>query len=133
MVEFGKFDMAWIGLDDPQSGEVRVVAAHGDAHGYLDRIRVDRGPTAFGAGPVGRAIREGSPCILNDFLGTPGTEPWREAAQESGFRAVAAFAIRQDGQVIGALCVYSRETEFFGAPEEALLVEAAMDLSLIHI
>ena len=129
MVEFGKFDMAWIGLDDPQSGEVRVVAAHGDAHGYLDRIRVDRGPTAFGAGPVGRAIREGSPCILNDFLGTPGTEPWREAALEAGFRAVAAFPIRREGVVTGALAVYSRERGFFGAPEEALLVEAAMDIS----
>ena len=129
MVEFGKFDMAWIGLDDPGFGQVRVVASYGDDQGYLDRIRVERGPTAYGAGPVGRAIREGTPCILNDFLGTPGTEPWREAAQESGFRAVAAFPIRLDGAVTGALCVYSRELGFFGAPEEALLVEAAMDIS----
>ena len=129
MVEFGKFDMAWIGLDDPRAGQVRMAASHGDRRGYLDRIQVASGPTVFGAGPVGRAIREAGPCVMNDFLNTPGTEPWRADAMESGFRAVAAFPIRQDGQVIGALCVYSRETGFFGAPEEALLVEAAMDIS----
>ncbi|MCE1203246.1 MAG: PAS domain S-box protein [Holophagaceae bacterium] len=129
MVEFGKFDMAWIGLNDPRAGQVRVAASHGDNHGYLDRIRIESGPTVFGGGPAGRAIREASPCVLNDFLSAPGTEPWRDLAVESGFRAVAAFPIRQEGQVYGALCVYSRETGFFGAPEEALLVEAAMDIS----
>jgi len=129
MVVFGKFDMAWIGLDDPRAGQVKVAASHGDIHGYLDRIRIESGPTVFGAGPVGRAIREAGPCVLNDFLNTPGTEPWRAAAIESGFRAVAAFPIRREGQMFGALCVYSRETGFFGAPEEALLVEAAMDIS----
>jgi len=129
MVEFGKFDMAWIGLDDPRAGQVRVAASHGDIHGYLDRIQVESGPTVFGGGPVGRAIREASPCVLNDFLNAPGTEPWRGFAIESGFRAVAAFPIRQAGHVYGALCVYSRETGFFGVPEEALLVEAAMDIS----
>ncbi|NWJ42389.1 MAG: PAS domain S-box protein [Geothrix sp.] len=129
MVEFGKFDMAWIGLDDHRVGQVQVVASCGDAHGYLDRIRIESGPTAHGAGPVGRAIREVSPCVVNDFMGTPGTEPWRAAALESGFQAVAAFPIRREGLVIGALAVYSRERGFFGAPEEALLVEAAMDIS----
>jgi len=129
MVEFGSFDMAWIGLNDSGLGQVRVVASYGDDQGYLERIRVERGPTAHGFGPVGRAIREGSPCILNDFLGTPGTEPWREAAEASGFRAVAAFPIRREGQVIGALAVYSREMNVFAAQEEALLVEAAMDIS----
>jgi len=129
MVEFGKFDMAWIGLEVPGVRRVRVVASYGDDKGYLDRIRVESGPSALGTGPVGRAIREGSPCILNDFLGTPGTEPWRAAAQESGFNAVAAFPIRREGAVTGALAVYSRELGFFGSHEEALLVEAAMDIS----
>ncbi|MFN7959332.1 MAG: PAS domain S-box protein [Holophagaceae bacterium] len=129
MVEFGKFDMAWIGLDDPWVNQVRVAASYGDTHAYLDRIRVESGPTAFGAGPVGRAIREAVPCVVNDFLHAPGTGPWHVAALESGFQAVAAFPIRREGRVIGALCVYSKELGFFGEPEEALLVEAAMDIS----
>jgi PAS domain S-box-containing protein len=129
MVEFGCFDLAWIGLNEPQTQRVVVAAKYGDTKGYLDRIQVESLPSRLGAGPVGTAIREGRPFIENDFLGSVETEPWHEAATESGLRAMAAFPIRQAGLVIGALAVYSKEKNFFGAPEAALLEEAAVDVS----
>ncbi len=129
MVEFGRFSMAWIALDDPDSHTVSVAARCGDAKGYLEQVRIESGLSPLGKGPIGLAIREGQPVLENDFLAATGTEPWHEAAAACGFLAVAAFPIRQGGQVIGALAVYAGERGFFGDQETALLVEAAMDIS----
>ncbi|WP_291271015.1 PAS domain S-box protein [Geothrix sp.] len=129
LIEFGQFSMAWIGWNDALTRGVTVAAQSGDVKGYLGRIRVESGDSILAGGPVGTAIREARPCVLNDFLTAAGTEPWRDAAAECGFAAVAAFPIRQDGGVVGALAVYAREKDFFGPQEEALLVEAAMDIS----
>ncbi len=129
LVEFGRFDMAWIGWNDPASQRVSVAANYGDSKGYLDRIRVGSGNSALAQGPVGSAIREACPCVVNDFMTAVGSEPWRDAAAASGFASLAAFPIRQGGEVVGALAVYSREADFFGTLEAALLVEAAMDIS----
>lgn len=129
LVEFGRFDMAWIGWNDPLSHQVTVAARYGDSTGYLDRIRVESGDSSLAGGPVGTAIREACPCVVNDFLTEAGTEPWRGAATLAGFASVAAFPIRQGGGVVGALAVYAREKDFFGTLEADLLVEAAMDIS----
>ncbi|HJV49517.1 MAG TPA: PAS domain S-box protein [Geothrix sp.] len=129
MVELGRFSMAWIGVSDPQSGRVSVAAKYGDATGYLDGIRVETGPSRLGLGPVGLAIREGRACVENDFLASLTTKPWHTAAAGSGFKAMAAFPIRQGGEVIGALAVYAMVKDFFGEQECALLEEAAVDIS----
>lgn len=129
LVEFGRFDMAWIGWDDPLSERVAVAAKYGDLKGYLDHIQVESGDSPLAQGPVGMAIREACPCVVNDFLAAAGTEPWRDAAAHSGFASVAAFPIRQGGKVVGALAVYAGEKDFFGTLEAALLVEAALDIS----
>ena len=60
---------------------------------------------------------------------TPHTCRGARSANRSGFRASAAFPIRQDGAVCGALTVYSAEAGFFRDKEIALLEEAATDIS----
>ena len=129
LVVFGHFNMAWIGWNDPQSHQVSVAASHGDAKGFLGRIRVESGDSPLAQGPVGMAIRQACPCVVNDFLLAVGTEPWRDAAADSGYASVAAFPIRQGGEVVGAIAVYASEKDFFGTQEAALLLEAAGDVS----
>ncbi len=129
MVEFGRFSMAWIGWNDPVTHEVRVAARYGDALGYLDGLRVRSDDSLMGRGPTGIAIREARPCVVNDFLATSQAEPWHEGARRAGFAASAAFPIRLEGQVCGALMVYAAERDFFGDHEVALLEEAAGDVS----
>ena len=125
MVEFGKFSLAWIGWDDPATGEVRMVAHCGDAQGFLDGIRAGGNDWLPGQGPEGTAIREGRSCILNDLHAAPEAGPWHEAASRFGYAASAAFPIRKGGEVWGVLTVCSTETGFFGSHEVALLEEAA--------
>jgi PAS domain S-box-containing protein len=129
MVEFGRFGMAWVGWNDPATHEIRVASRYGDTNGYLDHIVVRSDDTAMGRGPTGRAIREGLPCVENDFLGNSDAAPWYDAAVRSGYAASAAFPIRQGGEVCGALVVYSGDKDFFGPHEVALLEEAASDVS----
>jgi signal transduction histidine kinase len=54
---------------------------------------------------------------------------WREAAAQSGWRSLAAFPIRQEGEIRGVLAVYAGQKDFFGAQEQALIEEAAGDVS----
>jgi PAS domain S-box-containing protein len=129
LVKYGRFRMAWIGLDDPITHRVTRVAQCGDTVGYLDALEVRSDDTPIGHGPMGTAIREGSHCLFNDYLGLPDSDAWREAATRSGFASAAAFPIREGGKVIGALAVYAGEKYFFGIHEAELLVEAAMDVS----
>jgi PAS domain S-box-containing protein len=129
LVEYGRFRMAWIGLDDPATHRVAVAAQQGDTMGYLDALEVRSDDTPTGHGAMGMAIREGCPCVLNDYLNLPESGAWREAAIRSGFASAAAFPIRHGGEVVGALAVYATEKDFFGTHEAELLMEAAMDVS----
>ncbi|MEO8802176.1 MAG: EAL domain-containing protein [Rudaea sp.] len=129
LVEFGKFKMVWIGWNDPSDATVSVVSQHGDADSYLKSITVRSDDCPEGRGPVGRAIREGRPCVINNFMESPDALPWHVSAARCDFKACAAFPIRIAGQVCAALAVYAAERDFFGFQEIELLVETAADVS----
>lgn len=128
-VEFGKFSLAVIGLTDHE-GVVRAVAHYGVAADYLDHLVVHADARREeGRGPTGRAIREGKPCICNDFHRDPSTTPWRVAALQNGIRASAAFPLTLHGEVVGAMKVYSDQAGFFDAEIVKLLTEMAANIS----
>ncbi|MEO5595813.1 MAG: GAF domain-containing protein, partial [Lysobacteraceae bacterium] len=129
LVEKGRFQMAWIGLNDPQTHIVQVASHYGDIHDYLRAVIVRSDDSPEGNGPVGRAIRNGTPCVFSDFAHAQSSRPWHAAAARSGFRACAGFPIREQGVVCGALAVYSNNQEFFGTEERQLLEESANNIS----
>ncbi|MDA3874931.1 MAG: PAS domain S-box protein [Kiritimatiellae bacterium] len=129
LVEEGKFSMAWIGQTDEDTRRVNPVAQWGDDSDYLSQVKIYTDERPEGQGPVGRAIREGTFYICNDFTRDPTTVPWHELAEQAGFRAMAAFPIHQNEEVCGAIIVYSHEIEYFRDKESALLKEAANDVS----
>ena len=129
MVEFGKFKLAWIGWDDPETHQVRIISQYGDTHGYLHGLQVRSDDTPLGKGGIGIAVREGRTYVINDFLGAPEASPWHESAIRSGVAASASIPIRYGGKVCGALTVYAAERNFFGSQEIGLLEEAAGDVA----
>ncbi len=129
LVEDGGFRMAWIGQPDAETWRVKPVAKWGDSLDYLSQAVIYADDRPEGRGPVGRAIREGKSYICNDFASDPNTHPWQELASRVGFRALAAFPIRQGATICGALTIYSDEVGFFKDQEIALLEEAATDIS----
>ncbi len=129
LVEFGQFRMAWIGWHDPETKRLDPVASWGDDLDYLGNIAIYSDDRPEGQGPIGTAFREERRYICNDMRNDPVTVPWLKQMVRCGFRACAAFPIREKGKSCGSLTVYSDEKDFFQEGEVALLEEAAVDIS----
>ena len=113
---------------DEESGEVKVVASAG-ATGYLEDIRITINGEPAGLGPTGRAVREGTYFICNDFLDSLNTHPWHEKGRAYGIRASASIALKQEGRVIGALTLYADQKDFFDQLQVELLQQMGADVS----
>jgi PAS domain S-box-containing protein len=129
LVTHGGFRMSWIGWQSPGTHWLTPVAEFGDDDGYLRSIRVHTDERPEGRDPTGTAFWEQRPYVCNDLLSDPATLPWREQAARMGFRASAAFPIREGGSVGGTLTVHADETGYFRDKEIALIAEAAKDIS----
>jgi PAS domain S-box-containing protein len=118
--------LAWIG--QVEGGELRPVAAAGEAVGYLQGLQIPLGEGPDAA-PAARCVRKGQPIVLDDLdapeAGARGDAepPWLRAARGEGLRSCAAFPLRRQGQEIGALTIFAREPRAFD-PEQVLLLES---------
>ncbi|MBX7183975.1 MAG: GAF domain-containing protein [Vicinamibacteria bacterium] len=128
LVESGRFVMAWVGWPDPTGRRIAPVAHFGDAAAYLGDIRITIDSEPEGQGPTGTAFREGRTVVANDLQNDPRTRPWHETARRAGYRSAIALPIRVNGATSATLTVYAAEAGFFGAPEIALIEEAALDV-----
>ncbi|MDE1886479.1 MAG: PAS domain S-box protein, partial [Xanthomonadaceae bacterium] len=128
LVEHAGFTLAWIGWHEPETLRIVPLALSGADEDYVRSIRVYSDERPEGRGPVGTAFRSGAPYICNNVLEDPAMLPWREAQARHGLRAAAAFPIRENGRIGGALAVYSNRVGFFQKREIALLKEAARDI-----
>jgi PAS domain S-box-containing protein len=127
-VQTGGFKLAWVGLIDEETGELKVVASAG-ATGYLEDLRIPVNEEPAGLGPTGLSIRDGSYFICNDFLGSPITRPWHEKGKTHGVRASASIAFKQEGRVVGALTLYADQKDFFDQLQVELLRQMGADVS----
>jgi len=127
-VEEGCFKLAWVGLMDEESGELKMVAANG-ATGYLDNIKITVKEEETGLGPTGLAVREGTYYICNDFLDSPITRPWHDRGRTHDIHASASIALKQEGRVIGALTLYADKKDFFDQQQVELLRQMGADVS----
>ncbi len=123
LVDRGQYRMAWVGLVDADSSQVRPVAEAGFGGEYLQVITVRSDESAFGGGPMGRAIRSGRPAIVGDTETDAGFEPWREHARRQGFRSVAGLPLRVAGGIVGAMTFYQDRPAAFDGEEMGLLEE----------
>ena len=123
------FKLAWIGWVDPGSSEIAMVAHRGEIANMVRDLHLSVLDQPAGQGPTGRAIREGRTALCNDLAHDPRMKHWHPLAAQCGVGAAAAFPIRVEDQVKGALVLYATEAGFFQAREVMLLEEAASDLS----
>ena len=126
-VEAGAFRMAWIGLLDVDTREIRVAASFGErASEYLEGIEEE---APFQRGPAGVSIREGRPVWIRDYQQSPLTEPWHERNLQFGWNSLAVLPLHRKRVPIGTLVLYAGEMGAFDEEEERLLVEMANNLS----
>jgi putative nucleotidyltransferase with HDIG domain len=128
-VNSGPFRLAWIGIVDDSTDEVRVVAQCGDGSEYLDGLSVSTNPgSQFSRGPSGTAIREGHAVWCQDFQNDPTTEPWHERGMRFGWRSSAALPLFRDGRAVGTLTLYAGTTNAFTEQAQELLSATARDV-----
>jgi PAS domain S-box-containing protein len=128
-VEFGHFDLAWIGVPDETGERVRIAAAQGPCRQYTEGLEIILGADlATGRGPTGTCFREARPVVSQDWDADPSMEPWRKRAASYSIRSSAAFPLLQDGRPAAVLCLYSLEPDFFQEDRLELLSKMAGDL-----
>ena len=129
-VEDGQFRMAWIGLADPDTKLIKVVAKYGHDKGYFDSVRISvNKDTPEGRGPTGIALREGRVIINNDTENNPVMKPWRDEQLKRGYRASASFPFLIENQTIGVITLYANKTNYFDEEEIQLLQSLVDDVS----
>lgn len=122
----GQLRLAWVAWRD---GERLVpVARAGHDEGYVDEVSVALAGR-LADGPTGRAVQLAEAQYCDDFATDPLVVPWRDAALRRGLVSSVALPLRQRGQVVGCLNLYSGERAFFRGTVRGLLAELADDIS----
>ncbi|MFZ5449790.1 MAG: PAS domain S-box protein [Thermodesulfobacteriota bacterium] len=123
-----KIKFAWIGLLQPGTLEIKVVAHAGYEGGYLATMKVTWDESEWGQGPSGEAIRSRKPVVIEDMETDPRMAPWREEALKRGYRSNIALPLVHQEEIIGVLTVYSGEARAFGSEEFEFLLQVAGDI-----
>ncbi len=123
------YRFAWIAEHDPVSRIVTPRASAGIDAGYLNEISVTADDSPAGQGPVGRAIRTREITVSQNVQEDPQFEPWREAALERGFQAVAGVPLIYEDSLFGVLTVYADRPYAFDDEEQTLLAELGNDIA----
>ena len=134
-VEDGGFKLAWVGLLDRKTLDIRPNTWMGDGQEFLDCMRLSaREDVPGGRGVSGRAIRARAMMVVNDVANDERLA-YREETLRSGFGSFVVLPLLVESEPIGSLYFYAADTGFFDQSEIKLLAELAGDISfaLEHI
>ena len=129
-LQFGEFSLAWIGLLDEGTGEVRPIAASGlDVDAWpFPLVNIDRGP--FKDGLIATALRTSKVMTSEDLQSDPGLKSLYSLDEKYALHASAAIPFRLKGQSVGVMSFVAPEAGLFRAAEEVrLLEEMGLDIS----
>ena len=122
------YSMVWIGFAEDDK-KVRPVVYSGFEENYLKTLNITWDDTEHGNGPTGTAIRTGEICTCEDMQTDPKFEPWRDEALKRGYNSSICIPIINDEKILGAITIYSEETNPFSDEEKELLKELSDDVA----
>jgi len=129
-VEQAGFPLAWIGMLDAASQDLKAVAMAGTVLEYAKLLMPSvRDDIPAGQGTNGRAFRERKPIVDNDMAVNPNVGFMREEGLRHGVRAALSLPLLVDGVSVGVMALYSKEKDYFDEEEVKLLSELAGDIA----
>lgn len=128
-VEIGKFKMAWIGVLDEDTLQVKPVSAFGFVEDYLNKININLNNAETSFDPVGEAFKSNRYFIINDFSNNENVKYWQLLAKKYNFHSSASFPIKVGGKTVAVFTLYSDVKDFFDDEEIKLLDELSNDIS----
>jgi two-component system, cell cycle sensor histidine kinase and response regulator CckA len=129
-VRFGEFSLAWIGLLNEESGELRPVASYSEdvLEWPFQNININHG--MYKESLAATAIRTSRVVSSDDIQTDARTQTMHGHLQQYSFHSSAVIPIRVRGTIIGILTLISPEEGFFKSEEEMrLLEEMGLDIS----
>lgn len=130
LVDGDGYAAAWIGLREIGTITKIRVTAHAATHAdYITALDIRPDDPVLGQGPTARAMREGRVSVSYSVADDPELAPWREAALDQGFQAIAAFPLLHESRAFGTLTLYSDEPGAFGDDEMRILEEMSVSLA----
>lgn len=128
-VRFGEYALAWVGLLDGMTGEVRPAAAVGLelSDWPFPSINVHR---TQDEGLIVAALRSLRVVTSEDIQTDARLQAMHAQFMQYGFHSSAAVPLQEGDRPVGVLVLVSREAGFFKAKEEVqLLEEMGLDIS----
>ena len=130
VVDVGGYKMAWVGYaGEDRDRTVTPVARYGYDEDYLETVKVTWKDAERGRGPMGACIRTGIPITIRSVGSQAEAEPWRVEALERGYASAIGLPLFLDGRRLGALSIYSSETDAFNMEEIEFLLKLSGNLS----
>ena len=129
-VEFGEFTLAWVGLLDEASGDVRPVAANGVdvAEWPFETVNIHKGVSKDGL--VATAIRSHEVAITGDVESDEKMRSVLGQVEGRDYHSIAAIPFGPGGRAVGVLVLVSQRSGLFmEASEVGLLKEMGTDVS----
>lgn len=126
-IEFGKFEIAWIGLFDKENTAIHLEEQCGIKAAALKNF-IEK--PFLTDDPQNAILRGGKHYISNNLLKSIALESWQPFAKKYNVNSMMVLPIKKkSGKVIGSFNLYAREINFFDREEIALLIEVADDIS----
>ncbi|MFN8384137.1 MAG: GAF domain-containing protein [Anaerolineales bacterium] len=121
--KFGEFALAWIGLLNEETGEIKPVAASGLdlAQWPYQQINIHEG--TFKNGLVATAVQTSMVITSEDLMSDERTRSSADSIPNNNYHAAAVVPFQLRGKTIGVLNLISHETELFKAQDELLLLK----------
>ncbi|MBN1552125.1 GAF domain-containing protein [bacterium] len=135
IVRFGGYDLVWVGFYN-QNGKESFMPVSTAAHDNISIDDIDFSSEMFVVEnwPIGRAIKSGSPCVINDLVESGDSQAWNENWIKHGFKAMVSLPLIQQDRTFGTLNIFSMDTNSFDDEEVRLLKELADDLAFgLHV
>ena len=129
-VEFGGMKVAWVGLHDEATQRISAVVSYGAGADELRDVWVSSSiDVPEGLGPSGMAWREQRNVVVNHFMDSPITGPWKAQAARHGWGSVGAFPIIRARRPVAILVVYHEHPDAFDDDVVRLFDEMTRDIS----
>lgn len=123
------YDLAWIGLVEPNSYEIKPIAKAGNEIDYLSSFRVTWDESEYGMGTTGTAIKTQDAVVKKLSADDKTFAPWFNKAQQHGFKVICSIPLIYMDRVLGVITIYSNNEGKFDRDELGLLNELAGDIS----
>lgn len=128
-VKYAGMKMAWIGLVDEDTKELKTVSYAGEGTDYLKDLRISTDSLdPSSQGPTGISLRENRPVWCQDFIHDSTTSQWHQKGIEFGWGSSAAVPLHRHGVTYGIFNIYSDELNAFDASAQRLLLEMTGDI-----